>query len=207
MAHAFASVGTMNEPNAEVTVCVSGAAGQIGYSLIPMLCNGRVFGTGTSVHLRLLDIKQGVEAMRGIAMELEDSSYPLLRDVYVTSEYDQAFRDADVIVLVGGMPRRKGMERSDLVGVNTKIFHGMALVLNEVAKRDVKVLVVANPANTNCRTLIHHCPSIPRENFAAMTRLDHNRAKSLAARRVNQARSCHALYRTHHRTRAADLSY
>ena len=139
MAHAFASVGTMEKPTSEITVCVSGAAGQIGYSLIPMLCNGRIFGNFTSVHLRLLDIKLGLEMMRGIAMELEDSSFPLLRDVYVTSDYEEAFRGADVIVLVGGMPRKKGMERSDLVGVNTKIFHGMALVLNEVAKRDVKV--------------------------------------------------------------------
>jgi len=176
---------TQEDQTDPVTVCVSGAAGQIGYSLIPLLCSGAVFGETTPVYLRLLDVKQGMEAMRGIAMELEDASYPLLRDVYTTCDYSVAFTGVDVVVLVGGMPRREGMERSDLIGINSKIFHGMGVVLNEVADPSVKVLVVANPANTNCRTLIKSCPKIPATNFSALTRLDHNRAKSLTARRVN----------------------
>jgi malate dehydrogenase len=127
-----------------------------------------------------------MQALRGVVMELEDAAYPLLENVYVTSSYEEAFQDSEAVILLGGFPRRPGMERVDLIHKNTSIFRSMGPAINKYARKDVKVVVVANPANTNCLTLIQHCPSIPKENFSALMRLDHNRASALTARSINR---------------------
>ena len=168
-----------------VTVAITGGAGQIAYSLLPLVCSGQVFGPDRPVSLRLLDIEPGMGALRGVVMELEDAAYPLLENVYVTSRSEEAFENADAVVLLGGFPRRPGMERADLIAKNTEIFREMGPALEKYARPDVKVVVVANPANTNCLTLMNHAPSLPKENFSALMRLDHNRAAALTARQVN----------------------
>jgi len=157
---------------------VSGAAGQIGYALLPLLANGRVFGPSEKVHLRLLDIEPAMEALRGVAMELEDGGYPTLGSVSYTSDAETALKGADVAIFVGGFPRKAGMERKDLIAVNSKIFVAQGKALEKVASKNCKVLVVANPANTNCLLLKMNAPSLPAENFTCLTFLDHNRARA-----------------------------
>ena len=158
-----------------VTVVVTGAAGQIGYSLLPMLASGRVFGPGTDVCLRLLEIPQAVGALQGVKMELQDCAFPCLGEVTCTADPDVAFAGADVAILVGGFPRKPGMLRKDLIQANTKIFLSMGQAIARVAPASIKVLCVANPANTNCLVTLRQCAGrIPSANFAAMTRLDYN---------------------------------
>lgn len=159
-------------------VLVTGAAGQIVYSLLQSIAKGDVFGKEQPITLLLLDITPMMTAMEGVVMELEDSAFPLLKEVIATDKEEVAFKDLDVAVLVGSMPRREGMERKDLLKANVKIFKSQGAALDKYSKKSVKVLVVGNPANTNCLTAAKSAPSIPRENFSCLTRLDHNRAKA-----------------------------
>jgi malate dehydrogenase len=171
----------MGEP---IKVCVTGAAGQIGYSLLYMIANGDVFGREQKVILTLLDITPMMSVLEGVVMELSDCAFNLLNEVIPTADPAVAFKDVDFAFLVGSMPRRQGMERKDLLSANVKIFKVQGEALNTYAKKDVKVLVVGNPANTNALICSHYAPSIPKENFTAMTRLDQNRARAQIAHRV-----------------------
>lgn len=168
-------------------VAVTGAAGQICYSLLFRIANGDMLGKDQPIILQLLDITPSLSATRGVVMELEDCAFPLLTDVVVTDDPNMAFKDADVAILVGARPRSKGMERKDLLEANGAIFTIQGKALNEHAKRDVKVLVVGNPANTNAYIAMKSAPNLPRENFTAMLRLDHNRALSQIAAKTNKS--------------------
>ncbi|CAG9799086.1 unnamed protein product [Chironomus riparius] len=171
----------MSEP---IRVCVTGAAGQIAYSLLYMIANGDVFGREQKVILTLLDIEPMMGVLEGVVMELSDCAFTLLTQVIPTADPAVAFKDVSVAFLVGAMPRRQGMERKDLLSANVKIFKVQGEALNTYAKKDVKVLVVGNPANTNALICSHYAPTIPKENFTAMTRLDQNRARAQIAQRV-----------------------
>jgi len=158
-------------------VLITGAAGQIGYSLVPLVAAGGIYGPNQPVILHLLEITPALKALDGIVMELYDCAYPTLKGVVPTDSTEVAFKDIDAVLFVGAFPRKPGMERKDLIGKNASIFSEQGKVLDRLAKKDVKVLVVGNPANTNCLIVKKHAPSIPKENFACLTRLDHNRAK------------------------------
>ena len=173
--------GNMAEP---IRVCVTGAAGQIAYSLLYSIGKGDVFGSNQRVSLSLLDIPPMMPVVDGVVMELQDCSLPLLYDVVGTSDAGAAFLNIDVAILVGAMPRKEGMERKDLLKANAKIFEVQGNALNQYALKTVKVLVVGNPANTNCLIASKCAPSIPRENFTCMTKLDQNRAVSQVAMRL-----------------------
>jgi len=162
-------------------VLVTGSAGQIAYSLLYAIANGDVFGKNQSVILHLFDISPMLTAMGGVKLELEDCSLPLLKDVVVTDKEEVAFKDIDVAIMAGAMPRKEGMERKDLLAANVRIFKAQGEALDKFAKKTVKVVVVGNPANTNCLILSKYAPSIPQENFSCLTRLDHNRAKTQVA--------------------------
>merc|ERR1712002_1443022 len=170
----------MSDP---LKVVVTGAAGQIGYSILYMIASGAVFGS-RKVILHLLDIPPCMGTVGGVVMELHDCAFPTLAGVVPTDDPSVAFKDIDAAFLVGAMPRKEGMERKDLLAANVKIFkvHGQAL--DQHAKKSVKVLVVGNPANTNALICSKYAPSIPKENFSAMTRLDQNRAQAQIAQRL-----------------------
>ena len=170
---------------APVRVAVTGAAGRIGYSLLFRIASGAIFGSEQPVILQLLEISSAMGALKGVAMELEDCAFDLLAGVVCSDDPYEAFADADVAILVGARPRTKGMERKDLLAANGAIFTNQGHALSESAKPDVKVVVVGNPANTNCFVAMNNAPSIPRKNFTAMTRLDHNRAKAQLANKLN----------------------
>jgi malate dehydrogenase len=159
-----------------VRVAVTGAAGQIGYSLLFRIASGQMLGPDTEVQLRLLEIPQAVKAAEGTAMELDDCAFPLLAGIEITDDPNVAFDGVNVALLVGARPRGPGMERSDLLEANGGIFKPQGLALNAHAAADVKILVVGNPANTNCLIASSHAPDIPAQRFTAMMRLDHNRA-------------------------------
>ncbi|KAI1286812.1 Malate dehydrogenase, cytoplasmic [Halotydeus destructor] len=162
--------------SAPVKVLITGAAGQIGYSLIPLVASGSVFGAEQSVSLVLLDIPFMEQVLKGVEMEIHDCAFPLLAELTVTTDEATAFKDIDVAFLVGSMPRREGMERKDLLAANVKIFASQGKALAAHSKPNVKVLVVGNPANTNALIAAKFAaPKIPIENFTAMTRLDQNR--------------------------------
>jgi malate dehydrogenase len=167
-------------------VAVTGAAGQIGYSLLFRIANGDMLGKDQPVILQLLDIPAAVGAVKGVVMELEDCAFPLLAGVVVTDDPATAFKDADYALLVGARPRSKGMERKDLLEANGAIFTVQGKALNDHASRDVRVLVVGNPANTNAYIAMKSAPDLPKANFTAMLRLDHNRALSQLAARSGQ---------------------
>lgn len=167
-----------------VRVAVTGAAGQIGYSLLFRIASGAMLGPDTPVSLQLLEITPALGALEGVRMELDDCAFPLLSEVVCTDDADLAFGDADVALLVGAMPRKAGMERSDLLSANGGIFQPQGQALSRSAKRDVKVLVVGNPANTNALIAMRNAPDLDPGRFTAMTRLDHNRAKSQLAQRL-----------------------
>lgn len=171
----------MAEP---IRVVVTGAAGQIAYSLLYMIARGEVFGNNQPLILHLLDIPPMVGVLEGVVMELNDCALPLLLDVVPTTDPNVGFKDVSAAFLVGAMPRKEGMERKDLLAANVKIFKTQGEALDKAAKRDVKVLVVGNPANTNALVCAKYAPSIPRENFSAMTRLDQNRATSQVAMKL-----------------------
>jgi malate dehydrogenase len=159
-----------------VKVTVTGAAGQIGYAVLFRIASGQMLGGETPVHLRLLEIPDAVKAAEGTAMELEDCAFPLLAGLDIHDDARAAFDGCGVALLIGARPRTKGMERSDLLEANGGIFKPQGEAINEGAADDIKVLVVGNPANTNCLIAMSHAPDVPRERFTAMTRLDHNRA-------------------------------
>lgn len=172
----------MTEP---INVVVTGAAGQIAYSLLYQLAAGTVFGPQQPINLRLLDIPVMMKVLDGVVMELQDLALPLLREVVPTSDPVTAFKDVAAAFLVGAMPRKEGMERKDLLAANVEIFKVQGEALHKHARKDVKVLVVGNPANTNALICSHYAPSIPKKNFTAMTRLDQNRAQAALAARLN----------------------
>jgi len=159
-------------------VAVTGSGGQIGYSLLFRIASGEMLGPDQPVILQLFDITPSLPVVRGVVMELDDCAFPLLQGVIVTDDVRVAFKDADVALLVGSRPRTKGMERKDLLEMNGAIFTEQGRALSEVASRDVKVLVVGNPANTNCLIAMKNAPDLKPANFSAMMRLDHNRALS-----------------------------
>jgi malate dehydrogenase len=163
---------------APIRVAITGAAGQIGYSLLFRIANGDLLGPDQPVILQLLDIAPAQQALTGVAMELDDCAFPLLKQIITTDDSRVAFRDVEVALLVGARPRGKGMERKDLLEANGAIFSVQGKALNEVASRNVKVLVVGNPANTNALIAQKNAPDIDPKNFTAMLRLDHNRAVS-----------------------------
>ena len=192
-------------------MCVTGGAGQIAYSLLFAIASGDIFGKDQEVVLQLLDIPPAVEALGGVKMELEDCALPLLKGVVCTTDPKESFKNADVAILLGAMPRKQGMERKDLLKANATIFKEQGLAMHEVAKKDIKVppqaafpfppqswrdltlyfffgfpkvLVVGNPANTNAMIVSHYAKSIPKANFTALTRLDQNRAKSQIALKI-----------------------
>ncbi|MGH2915488.1 MAG: malate dehydrogenase [Solirubrobacteraceae bacterium] len=170
--------------NTPVKVAVTGAAGQIGYALLFRIASGQLLGPDTRVALSLLEIPAAVKAAQGTAMELDDCAFPLLASVDIHDDPNLAFDGVSVALLVGARPRTKGMERSDLLEANGGIFKPQGRALNDHAASDLKVLVVGNPANTNCLIAQSNAPDVPRERFTAMMRLDHNRAIAQVARKT-----------------------
>ncbi|MBP0607757.1 MULTISPECIES: malate dehydrogenase [Burkholderia] len=168
-------------------VAVTGAAGQIAYSLLFRIARGDLLGDDQPVILQLLELPHALDALRGVVMELEDCAFPLLQSVEISDDPRVAFRDADYAMLVGSRPRGKGMERRDLLAANAAIFRAQGYALNEVANRQVKVLVVGNPANTNAWVARYYAPDLPADAITAMIRLDHNRAVSKLAARCGVA--------------------
>ncbi len=168
----------MSEP---VRVAVTGAAGQIGYSLVFRIASGAMLGPDQPVILQMLEIPPALDALRGVGMELDDCAFPLLAGMVQTAEATEAFEGADIALLVGSRPRTKGMERADLLEANGAIFTTQGKALSDAADPGCKVLVVGNPANTNCLIAMRNAPKLAEENFSAMTRLDHNRALAQVA--------------------------
>lgn len=171
-------------PQSPVVVTVTGAAGQIGYALLFRIASGQLLGPDKPVRLRLLEIPPALKAAEGTAMELDDCAFPLLRDIDITDDPRQAFDGVNVALLVGARPRSKGMERGDLLEANGGIFKPQGEAINAGAADDVRVLVVGNPANTNALIARSHAPDVPADRFTAMTRLDHNRAVSQLAAKL-----------------------
>ena len=165
-----------------IVVSVTGAAGQIGYSLLPRIASGQVFGHDQPVSLRLIEIEPGMKALAGVVMELNDCAFPLLESIEATSDLYHGFDG------VGSVPRKAGMERKDLLGINGKIFIGQGQAIERNAADDIRILVVGNPCNTNCLIAMNNAPSVPRDRWHAMTRLDENRAKSALAEKAG----CHS---------------
>lgn len=169
-----------------VRIAITGAAGQIGYSLLFRIAAGDMLGSHQPVILQLLDIPQSESVLQGVVMELQDCAFPLLADVIATHDPAIAFDQADIAILVGAKPRTKGMERRDLLQANGEIFKAQGRTLNQVAKRTVKVLIVGNPANTNAYITMKNAPDLSPANFSGMLRLDHNRAVSQIAMKLSE---------------------
>ncbi|PID97017.1 MAG: malate dehydrogenase [Actinomycetales bacterium] len=167
-----------------VKVAVTGAAGQIGYSLLFRIASGALLGPDTPVQLRLLEITPALKALEGVVMELDDCAFSTLAGVEIGDDAEQVFDGANIALLVGAMPRKEGMDRADLLAANGAIFTGQGAALNKGAADDIKVLVTGNPANTNALIAMSNAPDIPRERFNALTRLDHNRAKTQLAQKL-----------------------
>ena len=170
----------MND-KAPIRVAVTGAAGQIGYSLLFRIASGAVFGPDQPVALNLIEIEPGMKALEGVCMELDDCAFPLLKDIRPTCDLNEGFDGANWSLLVGSVPRKAGMERGDLLGINGKIFTGQGQAIQANAASDARVLVVGNPCNTNCLIAMNNAPDIPRNRWFAMTRLDENRAAAQLA--------------------------
>src|SRR6266849_9565876 len=168
-------------------VAVTGAAGQVAYSMLGRLASGEVFGPDRKIILQLLEIPQALPALEGVAMELDDCSFPTLHDVIVTDDPNKAFEGVNWALLVGSFPRKQGMERKELLGINGKIFVGQGKALSAHAAKGVRILVVGNPCNTNCLVAYHNGRDIPHERWTAMTRLDHNRARNALAKKADVA--------------------
>lgn len=167
-----------------VKVAITGAAGQIGYALLFRIASGQMFGYDTEVELHLLELPQALPSLQGVAMELDDCAFPLLRNVVCTSELKEAMQDINWAVLVGAVPRKEGMERADLLKINGGIFGPQGKAINDYAADDVRVFVVGNPCNTNCLIAMHSAPDVPRDRFYAMTMLDENRARMQLAKKA-----------------------
>ena len=193
-----------------VKVAVTGAAGQIGYAILFRIASGQLLGSDTPVRLSLLEIPDAVKAANGTAMELDDCAFPLLAGIDISDDPNQAFDGANVALLVGARPRTKGMERGDLLEANGGIFKPQGQALNDHAASDIRVLVVGNPANTNCLIAQSNAPDIPRERFTAMTRLDHNRAiAQLAAKAGAEVKGITnmTIWGNHSATQYPDISH
>jgi malate dehydrogenase len=171
-------------PDAHVKVAITGAAGQIGYALVFRIASGEMFGPDTTVDLQLLELEAALPALEGVAMELDDCAFPLLKGIVRTSDANQAFAGANWALLVGAVPRKAGMERKDLLTINGGIFTGQGRAIAENAAGDVRVLVVGNPCNTNCLIAAANAPEIPDDRWFAMTMLDENRGRSQLAQRA-----------------------
>jgi len=167
-----------------VKVAVTGAAGQIGYSLLFRLASGSLLGPDTPIELRLLEVTPALKALEGVVMELDDCAFPTLAGVEIGDDPEKVFDGVNAAMLVGAMPRKEGMDRADLLAANGKIFTGQGAALNKVAAEGVKILVTGNPANTNALIAMNNAPDLPKESFNALTRLDHNRAKSMLAKKL-----------------------
>src|SRR5437667_1535319 len=167
-----------------IRVAVTGAAGQVAYAMLGRLASGEIFGPKQKIILQLLEIPQAMPPLEGVAMELDDCSFATLQDIVLTDDPTKAFRDVNWALLVGSFPRKQGMERKDLLGINGKIFVGQGKALAANAAADVRVLVVGNPCNTNCLVAYHNGRDIPPPRWTAMTRLDHNRARTALAKKA-----------------------
>src|SRR3954452_7698378 len=170
--------------NSPIKVAVTGAAGQIGYSLLFRIASGSMFGPDQPVHLSLIEIPPALGALDGVVMELHDCAFPLLKGITPTADLNEGFRGVNWALLVGSVPRKAGMERGDLLGINGKIFIGQGQAIQKNAAPDVRVLVIGNPCNTNCLIAMNNASGLPRDRFFAMTRLDENRAKSQLAKKA-----------------------
>lgn len=170
--------------NSPIKVAITGAAGQIGYALVFRVASGAMFGPEQPVALHLIEIPAGFEALKGVVMELDDCAFPLLKNIVATTDLDEGFQDVNWALLVGSVPRKAGMERGDLLGINGKIFIGQGQAIEKNAAKDVRILVIGNPCNTNCLIAMNNAKSIPRDRWFAMTRLDENRAKAQLARKA-----------------------
>ncbi|MBE9562047.1 MAG: malate dehydrogenase [Proteobacteria bacterium] len=193
-----------------VRIAITGSAGQIAYSLVFRIAAGGMLGHKQPIILHLLEVPNAMEALKGVVMELEDCAYPLLQGIVMTDDADIAFTDIDYALLVGATPRGPGMERSDLLKSNGEIFKIQGQSLNKFANRNVKVLVVGNPANTNAYIAMHSAPDLEPKNFSAMTRLDHNRAVAqLAAKTGIDVSSIHkvAIWGNHSATQYPDINH
>ena len=167
-----------------VKIAITGAAGQIGYALIFRIASGQMLGPNTEIELQLLELEPALPSLRGVAMELDDCAFPLLKKVVCTSDVNEAMRDVNWAMLVGAVPRKDGMERSDLLKINGKIFTTQGRAINDNAASDVRVFVVGNPCNTNCLIAMNNAPDVPNERFYAMTTLDELRARTQLAKKA-----------------------
>lgn len=167
-----------------IRVAITGAAGQIGYALVFRVASGQMFGQDVPIELHLLELEQALPALRGVAMELDDCAFPMLQKVVCTADADEAFKGANWVLMVGSVPRKKGMERSDLLAINGKVFTAQGKAIGRSAAEDVRVFVVGNPCNTNCLIAMRNAPNIPQDRFFAMTMLDENRARTQLAQKA-----------------------
>lgn len=167
-----------------VKVAITGAAGQIGYAMLFRIANGDMFGPETDVELQLLELPAALPSLRGVVMEIEDGAFPLVKKILATDDVDIAMRNVNWAVLVGSVPRKAGMERSELLQINGRIFTEQGRAINEHAATDVRVFVVGNPCNTNCLVAMHNAPDVPHSRFYAMTLLDENRARAQLAKKA-----------------------
>ena len=174
----------MKEP---IRVAVTGAAGQIGYALLFRIASGAMFGPEQPVSLNLIEIPPVMDALNGVVMELDDCAFPLLKDIVPTSDLDEGFRNVNWCLLVGSVPRKAGMERKDLLGINGKIFTGQGQAIEKNAASDVRIHVVGNPCNTNCLIAMNNAREIASDRWFAMTRLDENRARSQLAQKAGES--------------------
>lgn len=167
-----------------IKVAITGAAGQIGYSLVFRVASGALFGPDQPLALHLIEIPAVLEALNGVVMELHDCAFPLLHSIVPTADLDEGFRDVNWALLVGSVPRKAGMERKDLLGINGKIFVGQGKAIEKNAAADVRILVIGNPCNTNCLIAMNNAPGVPADRWFAMTRLDENRARAQLAHKA-----------------------
>jgi malate dehydrogenase len=192
-----------------IRVAVTGAAGQVAYAMLGRLASGEVFGPNQKVILQLLEIPQAMGPLEGVVMELDDCSFPTLQDVVITDDANKAFRDCNWALLVGSFPRKQGMERKELLGINGKIFVGQGKALAANAAKDVRILVVGNPCNTNCLVAYNNGRDIPAERWTALTRLDHNRARTALAKKAgvaNEDVTCVTIWGNHSNTQYPDFT-
>ena len=161
----------------KLKILVTGAAGQIAYSFIPMLCSGEIFGETVGIELNLLDLPEKVEILKSFALELQDCCFELLKSIEYGADENSLFKNAQLAIFLGGQGRKPGMERNEYLEINSKIFQKQGKILNQVADSNCKILVVANPVLMNCSVLMENCPNIPKNNFTCLTRLEFNRAK------------------------------
>jgi malate dehydrogenase len=196
--------------NTPLRVAVTGAAGQIGYALLFRIASGAMFGPNQPVILHLIEIEPVLPALNGVVMELDDCAFPLLKGIVPTANLDEGFRGVNWALLVGSVPRKQGMERKDLLGINGKIFIGQGRAIEKNAATDVRIHVVGNPCNTNCLIALNNAPGVPRDRWFAMTRLDENRAKSQLAKKSGvevTAVSNLAIWGNHSSTQYPDFTH